>query len=285
MQLHWNDNLASGPFSMTDDNLAGLDPSAVRATLLAAAEAAAERTLAGFRTPLAVENKWQTGFDPVTAADKDAEIAVRAVIGDRYPDHGIIGEEWDPKQSSGDFDWIVDPIDGTRAFISGVPVWGTLIGLMHKGRAIAGLMAQPFTGEIWIAIGGAGEFIRYGKATPLRTSGVTALNGAKMTATSPDLFNRPGRDYSAHWNRIYTATLQTRWGLDCYGYCLLASGTIDLVVEAGLKNVDIAPLIPIIEAAGGVITTWDGGPAEEGGNCIAAATPELHAAALKELNG
>ena len=106
-----------------------------------------------------------------------------------------------------------------------------------------------------------------------------------MTATSPDLFNRPGRDYSAHWNRIYTATLQTRWGLDCYGYCLLASGTIDLVVEAGLKNVDIAPLIPIIEAAGGVITTWDGGPAEAGGNCVAAATPELHAAALREING
>lgn len=270
---------------MTDPALAGLDPNAVRATLLAAADAAAVRTLAGFRTPLAVENKWEVGFDPVTAADKDAEIAVRDIIGGRFPDHGIIGEEWDPKASSGDFDWIVDPIDGTRAFISGVPVWGTLIGLMHKGRAIAGLMAQPFTGEIWIAIGGEGEFLRGGKSTPLRTSGVTELKGAKMTATSPDLFNRPGRDYSAQWNRIFAATLQTRWGLDCYGYCLLASGTIDLVVEAGLKNVDIAPLIPIIEAAGGVVTTWDGGPAEAGGNCVAAATPELHAAALREING
>jgi len=129
-----------------------------------------------------------------------------------------------------------------------------------------------------------GEFIRSGKATPLRTSGVTSLNAAKMTATSPDLFNRPGRDYSAQWNRIFAATLQTRWGLDCYGYCLLASGSIDLVVEAGLKNVDIAPLIPIIEAAGGVVTTWDGGPAEAGGNCVAAATPELHASALREIN-
>ena len=266
---------------MTDATLAGLDVDAVRATLLAAADAAAERTLAGFRTPLAVENKWETGFDPVTAADKDAEIAVRAVIAERFPDHGIIGEEWDAKASSGDFDWIVDPIDGTRAFISGVPVWGTLIGLMHKGRAIAGLMAQPFTGETWIALGSTGEFRRGGNGTPLRTSGVTALKGAKMTATSPDLF----RAFPDHWNRIYTATLQTRWGLDCYGYCLLASGSIDLVVEAGLKNVDIAPLIPIIEAAGGVITTWDGAPAEAGGNCVAAATPELHAAALRKING
>jgi histidinol phosphatase-like enzyme (inositol monophosphatase family) len=270
---------------MSDTSLNGLDREAVRATLLAAADAAAERTLAGFRTPIAVENKWATGFDPVTAADKDAETAVRAVIAERFPDHGIIGEEWDPKDSSGDFDWIVDPIDGTRAFISGVPVWGTLIGLMHKGRAIAGLMAQPFTGELWLAIGGKGEFHHRGTTSTLRTSGLTELSQAKMTATSPELFVRPGRDYSAQWNRMEAATLQTRWGLDCYGYCLLASGAIDLVVEAGLKNVDIAPLIPIIENAGGVVTTWDGGPAEQGGNCIAAATPELHRAALKVLNG
>jgi histidinol phosphatase-like enzyme (inositol monophosphatase family) len=268
--------------SMTDAALGGLDLEAVRATLLAAADAAAERTLAGFRTPMTVENKWETGFDPVTAADKDAEIAVRAVIGERFPEHGIIGEEWDPKASDGDFDWIVDPIDGTRAFISGVPVWGTLIGLMHKGHAIAGLMAQPFTGETWIAVGGKGEFRRHRTSTPLRTSGVTSLKAAKMTATSPDLFTR---HYAAQWNRIYAATLQTRWGLDCYGYCLLALGSIDLVVEAGLKNVDIAPLIPVIEAAGGVITTWDGGPAEAGGNCVAAATRERHAAALREING
>lgn len=270
---------------MTDTQLAGLDREAVRNALLDAADAAATRTLAGFRTPLAVENKWEIGFDPVTAADKDAEIAVRALLGERFPEHGIIGEEWDPKTSSGDFDWIVDPIDGTRAFISGVPVWGTLIGLLHRGRAIAGLMAQPFTGETWLALGGEGEFRRHGESRPLRTSGVTELKAAKMTATSPDLFTRHGHDYSAQWNRIQAATLQTRWGLDCYGYCLLASGSIDIVVEAGLKNVDIAPLIPIIEAAGGVVTTWDGGPAEQGGNCIAAATPELHRAALAVLNG
>jgi fructose-1,6-bisphosphatase/inositol monophosphatase family enzyme len=146
-------------------------------------------------------------------------------------------------------------------------------------------MAQPFSGETWIAVGGDGTFSHNGATTPLRTSGVTELSSAKMTSTSPELFVRPGRDYSAHWNRIQTATLQTRWGKDCYGYCLLATRTNDLVVEAGLKDVDIAPLIPLVEAAGGVITTWDGGRAEAGGNVIAAATPELHAAALREING
>jgi histidinol phosphatase-like enzyme (inositol monophosphatase family) len=221
----------------------------------------------------------------VTAADRDAEIAIRAILSARFPDHGIIGEEWDPKASAGEFDWIVDPIDGTRAFISGVPVWGTLIGLMHRGRAVAGLMAQPFTGETWIALGGKGEWHHKNDVLDLKTSGVTELSSAKMTATSPDLFIRMGRDLSVEWARISGAVLQTRWGLDCYGYCLLASGHIDLVCEAGLKNVDIAPLIPIIEGAGGVVTTWDGGPAEEGGNCIAAATPELHEAALKTLSG
>ena len=268
---------------MSDTSLWGLDAELVRATLLEAADAAAEKTLAGFRTPLAVENKWQTGFDPVTAADKDAEIAIRAVLSRRFPDHGIIGEEWDPKASAGEFDWIVDPIDGTRAFISGVPVWGTLIGLMHKGRAIAGLMAQPFTGETYLGLPGTTIYRRNGETKPIHTSGVTELKHAKVTATSPDIFEQAGT--TANITRLRAATLQLRWGLDCYGYCLLAAGHIDLVAESALKNVDIAPLIPIIENAGGVVTTWDGGPAEAGGSCVAAATPELHAAAMKVLRG
>ena len=268
---------------MSDTGLAGLDREAVRSTLLAAADAAAERTLAGFRTPLAVENKWDTGFDPVTAADKDAEIAVRAVIGERFPSHGIIGEEWDAKASTGDFDWIVDPIDGTRAFISGVPVWGTLIGLMHKGRAVAGLMAQPFTGELWLGMPGESIYRRNGQTQTIHTSGLTQLSRAKMSATSPDIFEMSGT--VDHINRLRKSTLQCRWGLDCYAYSLLAAGHIDVIAEAALKNVDISPLIPIIENAGGVVTTWDGGRAEAGGNCVAAATPELHAAALKALNG
>ena len=268
---------------MSDTGLAGLDPELVRTTMLEAADAAATRTLTGFRTPLAVENKWESGFDPVTAADKDAEIAIRAVLSARFPDHGIIGEEWDPKASAGEYDWIVDPIDGTRAFISGVPVWGTLIGLMHRGRAVAGLMAQPFTGETYLGLPGTTIYKRGAETRTLKTSGVTELKLAKVTATSPDIFELAGT--TENISRLRRATLQLRWGLDCYGYCLLAAGHIDIVAESVLKNVDIAPLIPIIENAGGVVTTWDGGPAEQGGNCVAAATPELHEAAMKVLRG
>jgi histidinol phosphatase-like enzyme (inositol monophosphatase family) len=268
---------------MTHGGLAGLDPELVQRTMLEAADAAATHTLAGFRTPLAVENKWESGFDPVTAADRDAEIAIRAVLSARFPDHGIIGEEWDPKASAGEYDWIVDPIDGTRAFISGVPVWGTLIGLMHRGRAVAGLMAQPFTGETYLGLPGSAIYRRGDDIRQLKTSGVTELRHAKVTATSPDIFEQGGT--TDNISRLRKATLQLRWGLDCYGYCLLAAGHIDIVAESVLKNVDIAPLIPIIENAGGVVTTWDGGPAEAGGNCVAAATPELHEAAMKALRG
>ena len=261
----------------------GLDTHLVRTTLLAAAGAASRLTLGGFRTELAVENKWQSGFDPVTAADRDAETAIRAVLSERFPDHGIIGEEWDAKASAGAYDWIVDPIDGTRAYISGVPVWGTLIGLLHEGRAVAGLMAQPFTDEIYLGLDGASFYLRGSAEKRIHTSAVTDLAHAKMTATSPDIFEHAGTTEA--FSRLRAATLQTRWGLDCYGYCLLAAGHIDLVVESSLKNVDIAPLIPIIEGAGGMVTTWDGGPAEAGGSCIAAATPELHEAAMRVLRG
>ncbi len=267
----------------TDPRLGGLSADLVRQTMLAAADAAATKTLAGFRTPLAVENKWETGFDPVTEADKDAEIAIRAVLGAAFPDHGIIGEEWDAKASAGAFDWIVDPIDGTRAFISGVPVWGTLIGLLHEGKAVAGLMAQPFIGETFIGLPGGAFYRRGDTLAPIKTSGVTELKQAKVTATSPDIFELAGT--TAGLARLRAATLQLRWGLDCYGYCLLAAGHIDIVAESALKNVDIAPLIPIIENAGGVVTTWDGGRAEAGGDCVAAATPELHEAAMKVLRG
>jgi histidinol phosphatase-like enzyme (inositol monophosphatase family) len=259
----------------------GLDSTSVRRTLLAAADAAALHTLPRFRTPMSVDNKWEVGFDPVTDADREAEIAIRALISEHFPEHGIIGEEWDAKLSDSPFNWIVVPIDGTRAFISGVPVWGTLIGLMHEGKAVAGMMAQPFTGETYISLPGEALYLRGGDARTLATSGVTSLAKAKLSATSPDLFLDAA--IAPAWAALRANVLQTRWGLDCYGYCLLAAGHLDLVVEAGLKNVDIAPLIPLIINAGGIITTWDGGPAEAGGNCIAAATPELHSAAMEVL--
>jgi len=270
---------------MTERGLGGLSPDTVRQTLLDAAEIAAAITLPRFRSALAVENKWTEGFDPVTEADREAERAIRELIGERFPDHGIIGEEWDAKAARSDFTWIVDPIDGTRAFITGVPVWGTLIGLMVDGRSVAGLMAQPFTGEIFLSLPGEAHLYRGTDKRELRTSPVTELRHAKLTATSPDPFFSSKRDVSKQWSEISASVLTVRYGLDCYGYCLLAAGHIDLVVEAGLKDVDIAPLIPVIQNAGGVVTTWDGAPAEMGGNCVAAATTELHAAAMELLAG
>lgn len=268
---------------MIDTPLGGLDAALVRQTLLDAADIAAAVTLPRFRSGLAVDNKEAVGFDPVTEADKEAELAIRKLLGERFPDHSILGEEWEDKSGTAPYAWIIDPIDGTRAFITGVPVWGTLVGLTVGGRAVAGLMAQPFTGEVYLSLPGEAGYYRGGQHLPLRTSRVTELSKAKMTATSPDIFDLTGT--VGQWSAIRKSVLTTRYGLDCYGYALMAAGHIDLVVEAGLKNVDICPMIPIIENAGGVVTTWDGGPAELGGHCVAAATPELHAAAMAVLRG
>jgi histidinol phosphatase-like enzyme (inositol monophosphatase family) len=268
---------------MTDQQLGGLDPAAISATLLAAAAAAAAETLPRFRTALAVDNKYTVGFDPVTDGDREAERVIRATIAARFPGHAIVGEEMADQRGDGRFEWIVDPIDGTRAVISGAPVWGTLIGFRVAGRTVAGLMAQPFTGEIFLGLPGGSSWRRGAEELPIHTSGVTELARAKLSATSPDIFESSGT--GRQWDALRGAVLQARYGLDCYAYCLLAAGHIDLVCEAALKNVDIAPLIPVIENAGGVVTTWDGGSAEQGGNCVAAATPELHRAAMALLAG
>lgn len=267
---------------MNPTDIAGLDTDEVRRLLLDAADIAAAITLPRFRTGLAVDNKLAQGFDPVTEADREAERAIRELIGKRFPDHAIIGEEWDDKVADSPFTWIIDPIDGTRAFVTGVPVWGTLIGLMHEGRALAGLMAQPFTGEVYLSLPGAASYHRGTQSAPLQTSAVTEIAKAKLTTTSPDMFVGEAA-LADPWGRISRAALTVRYGLDCYGYCLLAAGHLDLVVEARLKDVDIAPLIPLIVNAGGVVTTWTGEPAEAGGTCVAAATPELHAAAMELL--
>ena len=267
---------------MTEQQLGGIESAAIRDTLLAAALAAAGETLPRFRTTLAVDNKYAVGFDPVTDGDREAERVIRETIAARFPGHAIIGEEMADQHGEGRFEWIVDPIDGTRAFISGAPVWGTLIGFRVDGRTVAGLMAQPFTGEVYTGLPDGSRYRRGGDDLPIRTSGITELARAKLSATSPDIFELSGT--MRQWNALRGRVLQARYGLDCYAYCLLAAGHIDLVVEAALKNVDIAPLIPIIENAGGIVTTWDGGSAEQGGNCIAAATPELHRAALEAIN-
>ena len=268
---------------MTKQQLGGLEPDAIRDTLLAAAEAAARETLPRFRTRLAVDNKYVVGFDPVTDGDREAERAIREVIAARFPGHAIVGEEMADKAADSPFQWIIDPIDGTRAFISGAPVWGTLIGFRVDGKTVAGLMAQPFTGEIYLALPGGAWYRRGSDELRLKTSGVTELAKAKLSATSPDIFELTGT--TRQWDTLRRSALQVRYGLDCYAYCLVAAGHVDMVCESALKNVDIAALIPIIENAGGIVTTWDGKSPENGGSCVAAATPELHRAALEVLNG
>jgi histidinol phosphatase-like enzyme (inositol monophosphatase family) len=258
-----------------------LDLPKVEATLLAAADAAAAQTLPLFRTDLGIDNKLQSGFDPVTEADRGAETAIRQVIAEAFPDHAIIGEEWGTTGNS-PFTWIIDPVDGTRAFISGAPVWGTLIGFAQNGVAIAGLMSQPFIGEIFWAMPGGSHYRRKGQTTSLRTSGQTELAQAKVFTTTPSLFRTP--ELLRKWQAVESATRLQRFGMDCYGYALLAAGHADLVVEPFLNTYDIAALVPIIREAGGAIACWDGSEPTGGGNVVAAASPELLEKALTLIN-
>ena len=246
------------------------------------ADAAAAQTLPRFRSKGVVVNKQRGGFDPVTEADREAERAIRTLINRTHPGHGILGEEFGAENTGGRHVWVVDPIDGTRAFISGLPVWGTLVGLLEDGEAVAGMMAQPFTGEIYLAAQGRGIHEWPDGRRDLATSATESLDDAILFTTSPRLFE--GAELEAY-EKLESTVKLARYGCDCYAFALLAAGYIDVVVEPGLlQPYDIVGLIPLIEAAGGVVTRWDGGPAETGGSAIAAATPKLHEAAIAELN-
>lgn len=245
-------------------------------------DAAAAETLPRFRAAMAIDNKEAEGFDPVTQADRAAEAAIRALILERYPLHGIVGEEEDAVRPDADYCWIIDPIDGTRSFICGLPSWGTLIGLQHRGRPVAGVMSQPFTGERYIGHGGGAFLVRDGARLPLATRSTTRLADALMMTTTPFLFDEGD---IGRYRSVEAACRLTRYGYDCYAYAMVAAGQIDLVVESSLKSYDIAPLIPVIEAAGGIVTTWDGGDAREGGRILAAANPAIHAEAMRLLAG
>ncbi len=246
----------------------------------ALARAAAAETLPRFRQGGSIANKLEGGFDPVTEADRAAEQALRALIAQRFPDHGILGEEFGAEREDAAHQWIIDPIDGTRSFISGIPLWGTLVGLTHEGRAVAGLMAQPYIGEAFVAEDGVARYSGPAGVRPLAVSTVRALGDATLCTTSPTLFPEEGLE---PYRRLEQQVRLARYGTDCYAYAMLAAGQVDLVVESGLKSYDVCALIAIVEAAGGLMTTWDGGRAEEGGYILAAATPELHDAAMRVL--
>jgi|HigsolmetaAR201D_1030396.scaffolds.fasta_scaffold00016_53 histidinol-phosphate phosphatase HisN, inositol monophosphatase family len=245
------------------------------------AAAAAAETLPRFRDGGRVMNKRASGFDPVTEADRATEQAIRDLIAREFPDHGIVGEEYGNSSTDSRFQWAIDPIDGTRSFISGIPLWGTLVGLLVDGTAVAGMMAQPFTRELFYADGNGARYEGPDGNRPLSVRKVTDLSEATLCTTSPFLFDE---ERLPRYQRVEQAVRLARYGTDCYAYCMLASGNIDLVIESGLNAYDIVALIPIVRQAGGIITTWSGDRPEKGGDIIAAVTPELHAQALELLN-
>ena len=235
-----------------------------------------------FRTALTADDKNQGGsFDPVTIADRAGEAAMRALLDVERPADGILGEEHGEKPG-GPYRWVLDPVDGTRAFVCGLLSWGTLIGLERDGVAVLGLCDQPITGSRWWGTP-AGAYGRWGGAVhSLQTRACTRLEDAVVCCTSPDMFS--GAEQAA-FARVTAQSRIVRYGTDCMGYALLASGLVDLVIESSLQPYDIVAHIPIVEAAGGVVTTWEGGPAGPGGAVVAASTPALHAAALRRLQG
>ena len=236
-----------------------------------------------FRTALAASDKNQGGaFDPVTEADRAGEAAMRQMIKRTFPSHGIVGEEYGDEGADHEFVWVLDPIDGTKAFISGLPMWGTLIGLKRNGAPCYGMMHQPFTKERFSGDGGSAKWRGPGGERQLHTRNCTELSEATLSATTPRMFE--GAMLESFLRVEHDARL-TRFGCDCYAYCLLAAGQIDVVVEAGLKPYDIVPLVPIIEGAGGVVTSWTGDAPTNGGSVVAAANPALHEQVLRRLRG
>ncbi|MEM7743686.1 MAG: histidinol-phosphatase [Pseudomonadota bacterium] len=251
------------------------------------ANAAATETLRRFRDPaLSTDDKDKgEGFDPVTAADQAAEAAMRAVLATERPDDGILGEEEAQTHGTSGLTWVLDPIDGTRAFILGLPVWGTLIALDDGQTGRVGIIDQPFLGErycgIWDGTSSRAWLHRGGTEQPLVTRKGVELAEAGCFTTDPFLFQGP--EWSV-FERLRTGVRLMRYGIDCYAYGLLALGHVDLVVETGLQAYDIAAHIPIIRAAGGVVTNWQGGDCRWGGQVVAAGSEALHAEALELLN-
>ena len=238
----------------------------------------------GFRTAGAAA-QLKSDHSPVTVTDRTVEQRLRALINERYPLHGIIGEEEESYQAQAEYRWILDPIDGTRAFACGIPTFGTLIALMHHGEIVLGMMQQAFSGERWGALKG-GEALEYKHSGQhiLHTSTCTRLEAARFATTSPYLFNEQEK---LLFEVIRLSTAIQTYGGDCYNYAMLAAGHIDLVVEAGLKPYDIAALVPIIEGAGGIVTDWQGREIRldlATLNIIASANPALHAQALEVMN-
>ncbi|MCB1479563.1 MAG: histidinol-phosphatase [Tepidamorphaceae bacterium] len=261
-----------------------MQPEYIEILLHELADLSGKAAMAHFRARPGVTDKAGKSqrFDPVTAADREAEAAIRAHLAAHRPEDAILGEEMDDIEGTSGYRWVVDPIDGTRAFISGLPVWGTIIGLEKDGEPVAGLFHQPFTTERFWAVGGK-AWMRVGTQLPepIATSDIGQLPAATLMTTSPRIFESGEQDA---YDRMEAAVQLARYGCDGYAYCMLASGQIELVVESGLKAFDVCGLVPIVQAAGGVMTSWTGGPAHQGGRILASANETLHKAAMPVLN-
>ncbi|MGI3211284.1 inositol monophosphatase family protein [Roseovarius tibetensis] len=260
-----------------------MDRDAIRATAHAVADAARSAIGPFFRVAdLGADNKMSDGsFDPVTEADRAAETAMRAVLAELRPEDSILGEEHGPKHGTSGLTWVLDPIDGTRAFLSGAPTWGVLIAVSDETGPLYGIIDQPYINERFE--GGFGQSVLTGPrgTMPLRTKGNRPLAEAILFTTFPELGTpAEGAGFAAVAERVKL----TRYGLDCYAYAMLALGQIDLVIEAGLAGYDIQAPIAVIEAAGGIVTDWRGRPAHDGGRVLAAAGREQHEAALDILS-
>ncbi len=259
------------------------------------AQATSKIILPYFRRPTQIENKLASqdnstehDFDPVTEADRNAEAELRRIINEKFPHHGILGEEYGAENLDAEFVWVLDPIDGTRAFISGLPVWGTLIALCHNGVPILGAMVQPYLNEIFV--GGGGRSIlssvdRKGTDHVLHTRKTMSISQSTIFTTDPKLFQGWER---AAYDKVEAQSRLNRYGLDCYGYAVIAAGMGDFNVEAGLQIYDIAALIPLIESAGGIVSNWDGTRVEgldkrNRMRIVASGNEELHNYVLEQI--
>ncbi|HEX7884368.1 MAG TPA: histidinol-phosphatase [Phenylobacterium sp.] len=236
-----------------------LDPTRLAdldAFLIELNRAAAGAILPLFRGDHGLSNKQDGGFDPVTEADKGAERAIRALITERYPDHGVIGEEYGEDRPDAEFVWVLDPVDGTRAFIAGLPLWTTLIGLRFQGVPVLGSIGQSYLGELYIGHAGGSRLLTRDGSRPLRVRPCPKLTDAIIATTDPEAcFN--GAELGA-WTQVRAAARLARLGCDAYAYAMVAAGTMDMVIEAGLKSWDIEAAIPLIAGAGGITTDWRG---------------------------
>ncbi|MEY4696637.1 MAG: hypothetical protein RIT14_1065 [Pseudomonadota bacterium] len=253
------------------------------ATAAALAEAAREATLLHFRrADLTADTKESDRFDPVTVADRLSEERMRAILAERRPQDAILGEEFGPKPGTSGLTWVLDPIDGTRGYLSGTPTWGVLISVRDAAGPIYGLIDQPYIRERFEGGLGRAQVSGPSGVAALKTRGPRPLSQAIVFSTFPEV-GTP--DEGAAFRRVAGRAKLVRYGTDCYGYALVAAGMIDLVIEAGLQAYDVQAPIAVIEAAGGIMTDWEGRPCAEGGRVIAAANAAIHAEALALLRG